>query len=85
MVFGLNVDEVEGVCENEASFVSTSSQTKTFIEFSMELLKDSMKLANLVIVSDKGGTTQFLRVTIPGAYEDKRPAGSFDRPTTGLL
>ena len=52
MVFGQNVDEVEGVCEKEASFLSTSSRTKAFIEFSMELLKDSMKEANSVMVSD---------------------------------
>src|SRR3954465_12450831 len=52
VVFGQNVDEVEGVCEREASFLSTSSRTKAFIEFSMELLKDSMKEANSVMVSD---------------------------------
>ena len=52
MVLGQNVDEVEGVCEKEAIFLSTSSPTKTFIEFSMELLKDSMKLANSVMVSE---------------------------------
>ena len=52
VVLGQNVDEVEGVCENEASFLSTSSRTKTFIEFSMELLKDSMKVANSVMVSE---------------------------------
>src|SRR4051812_13392987 len=51
-MFGKNVDEVEGVCENEASFLSTSSRTKTFIEFSMELLKDSMKVANSVKLSE---------------------------------
>ena len=52
MVFGQNVDEVEGVCEKEASFLLTSSRTKAFIEFSMELLKDSMKEVNSVMVSD---------------------------------
>ena len=52
VVLGQYVDEVEGVCENEASFLSTSSRTKTFIEFSMELLKDSMKVANSVMVSE---------------------------------
>src|SRR3954470_20566514 len=35
VMFGQNVDEVEGVCENEASFLSTSSRTNNFIEFSM--------------------------------------------------
>src|SRR4051812_34026565 len=52
VVFGENVDEVEGVCEREASFLWTSSRTKTFNEFSMELLKDSMKEANSVMISD---------------------------------
>src|SRR3954465_12319963 len=52
VVFGQNVDEVEGVCENEASFLSTSSGTNIFIKFSMDLLKDSMKDANSVMVSD---------------------------------
>ena len=52
VVLGQNVDEVEGVCENEASFLSTSSPTKTFFVFSMELLKDSMNLANSVMVSE---------------------------------
>src|SRR4051812_33506708 len=51
-MFGQNVDEVEGVCENDASFLSTSSRTNTFINFSMELLKDSMKVANSVMVSE---------------------------------
>ena len=50
MVLGENVDEVEGVCENEASFLSTSSPTKTFIEFSMELLKESMNSLNSIMV-----------------------------------
>ena len=52
VAFGQNVDEVEGVCESEASFLSTSSRSKTFIEFSMDLLKDSMKVANSVMVSE---------------------------------
>src|SRR4051812_3962158 len=52
VVFGQNVDEVERACEKDASFLSTSSRTKAFIEFSMELLKDSMKEANSVMVSD---------------------------------
>ena len=52
MVFGQNVDEVEGVCQYEASFLLTSSRTDTFIKISMELVKDSMKEANLVMVSD---------------------------------
>ena len=52
VVFGLNVDEVEGVCENEASFLSTSSRTRIFIDLSMEPLKDSMKEANSTMVSE---------------------------------
>src|SRR3954463_9107258 len=52
VVFGKNVDKVEGACEKEAGFLSTSSRTKAFIEFSMELLKDSMKEANSIMVSD---------------------------------
>ena len=47
-----NTDEVEGVCENEASFLSTSSQTNAFIDISMELLNDSMKVVNSDMVSD---------------------------------
>src|SRR3954468_13962345 len=35
--------------------------------------------------ADEGVTPRLLRVRIPGAYEDRRPAGSLDRPTTGPL
>ena len=52
VVLGQNVDEVEGVCENEESFLSTSSPSKNFIEFSMELLKASMNSLNSVMVSE---------------------------------
>ena len=52
VAFGRNVDEVEGLCENEASFLSTSSRTNAFIDISMELLKDSMKEVNSDMVSD---------------------------------
>ena len=52
VAFGKNVDEVEGVCENEANFLSTTFPTKSLIKFSMELLKDSMNLANSVKVSE---------------------------------
>ena len=47
-----NVAEVEGACESEASFLLTSSPTMTFIEFSMELLNDSMNDLNSVMVSE---------------------------------
>ena len=52
VVFGLNVDEVEGVCKNEANFLSTSSRTKVFIDFYMEPLKDSMNEVNSTMVRE---------------------------------
>ena len=39
----------------------------------------------VVILADEGVTPRLLHVRIPGAYEDRRPAGSFDGPTTGPL
>ena len=36
-------------------------------------------------LGDEGVTPRLLRVRIPGAYKDRRPAGSFDGPMTGPL
>src|SRR3954463_10435815 len=35
--------------------------------------------------TDEGVTPRLLRVRLPGAYEDRRPVGSLDGPTTGPL
>ena len=43
------------------------------------------RLGEKALPLDEGVTPRLLRVRIPGAYEDRRPARSFDGPTTGPL
>ena len=86
VAFGRNVDEVEGLCENEASFLSTSSRTNAFIDISMELLKDSMKEVNSDMVSDVeelGPPLSWCVVCVAGGLSMGAPCAPSAPPSAG--